>query len=239
MLDRVSPKRLALRVLLASIAVGTVVGIVGILGDGFGKLGVHTLLTAILVAGAALLELAAMTAWDQPSARISSRLAALSTPITLAVWIGAVWIEPRHEPAWQVAASLGLVSIAAGHAAMLWLARLPPRFAWLRTVALACNVMIAVLLLAATWGHLKSDAGGELVAILCIAETGLTIALGALSAASRTTPTQGDVSEVCFCPRCGKSLWVAAGEIRCRHCFESFFIELRKVEDLPDAVLRS
>lgn len=239
MLDRVTPKRLVLRILLAAIVVSSIVGIVGILDDGFGKIGVHTLLTAVLVAAAAMLELAALTVWDQASAKISSRLAAYLTPVALVYWIGLVWVEPHRDSYWQAGGSFALISIAAAHAAMLWAARLPPRFTWLRTVALAGNVMIAALLLAALWEHLKSSSGGQIVAILCVAETGLTIAIGALAAASRSTPTAGDIAEVCFCPRCGKSLWVAAGEVRCRHCLESFFIELRKVEDLPDAVLRN
>ena len=60
----------------------------------------------------------------------------------------------------------------------------------------------------------------------------------AIAASARATPVAGDISEVCFCVRCGKSLWVPAGDVRCRHCDATFFVELRDVKDLPGAILR-
>jgi hypothetical protein len=149
-----------------------------------------------------------------------------------------VWLEPRSDEFWQLAGSLGMFAIASSHACILWLARLPPRATAVRAAALACDVLIVVMGLAALWAKFDDQAGAQFLAVLCVLESGLTVAVIAIAAASRATPVTGDISEVCFCVRCGKSLWVPAGEVRCRHCDATFFIELREVKDLPAATLR-
>ena len=237
-LDRVTPRRLALRVLLASIAISSLLGIVGILADGLGELSVHVLLTSLLISGASLLSLAYFTAWEVPQAQRVARGGAAVTAIALLVWCAAVWLEPRNVEFWKIAGSLGVLAIAAAHACFLWCARIPPRANALRAAALACDVLIVVIGLAALWAEFSDQDTGQFLAVLCVVESGLTIAIIAIAAASRGTPVTGDISEVCFCVRCGKSLWVPAGEVRCRHCDATFFVELREVKDLPNASLR-
>jgi hypothetical protein len=237
-LDRVTPRRLALRVLLASIAISSLLGIFGILADGLGRLSVHVLLTSLLISGASLLGLSLFSAWELPQARVVARSGAAVTAIALLVWCAAVWLEPHSDDFWQFAASLGLLAIAASHACILWCARLPPRASTIRGAALACDVLIVVIGLAALWAKFDDQGTGQFLAVLCVLESGMTIAIIAIAAASRATPVTGDISEVCFCVRCGKSLWVPAGEVRCRHCDATFFIELRDVKDLPNATLR-
>jgi DNA-directed RNA polymerase subunit RPC12/RpoP len=97
-----------------------------------------------------------------------------------------------------------------------------------------------MLLLGSLWAEPRGDGPIQAIAVLSIIAAALTVAVAAVSAGTRAGggPELGS-ADVCFCPRCGKSLWEPAGEIRCRHCEERFFVELRKAEDLPDAVLRS
>jgi hypothetical protein len=225
-------------VLLASIAISALLGIVAILGDRLGHTEARVLLTSLLLSGACLLALAHSSAWELPQARLVARGGAAITAIALLVWFAAVWLEPRSDEFWQLAGSLGLFAIASAHACILWVARIPPRANPIRAAALACDVLIVVLGLAALWAKFDDQAGAQFLAVLCILETGLTIAVAAIATASRATPVTGDISEVCFCVRCGKSLWVPAGEVRCRHCDATFFIELRDVKDLPNATLR-
>jgi len=225
-------------VLLVSIAVGVMFGIVGVLADGLGKTALHVWLTSLVIGGASLLALAQLGAWDLPHARLVSRGGAAATAISVVVWIAAAWLEPRSDEFWQIAASFALFAIASAHACIVWLARVPPRANAVRAAALACDVLIIGLMLAGIWSDFNDRGAGQFLAVLCVLETGLTVAIIAIAAVSRSTPVAGDVSEVCFCVRCGKSLWVAAGEVRCRHCDATFFVELRDVKDLPGAVLR-
>lgn len=224
--------------LLVAIAVSVLFGIVGVLADGLGKTALHVWLTSVVVSGASLLVLAQLGAWDLGHARIVSRGGVIVTAISAVVWIAAVWLEPRSDEFWQCAASCVLFAIASAHACILGLARIPPRANAVRAAALACDVLIVVLMLAGIWSDFDDRGTGQFLAVLAILETGMTVAVGAIATASRSTPVAGDVAEVCFCVHCGKSLWVPAGEVRCRHCDATFFVELRDVKDLPGAVLR-
>ncbi len=234
-----SAKRFALIALLTSVALASLLAIVGILGNGFGKLAVHALGTAVITACASVLSLSCINAWDLPSARVASRLGVAASCIGAVVLIGCLWLEPRTEAPWLTACSLTIVALAAAHASMLWLVRLGPRTQALRTVALVINVLLVALTLASIWSTKRhGDALAETLAILAIIACGLTLAIAAIAAVGRAMPTGERVADVCFCPRCGKRLWVPAGEIRCRHCDEVFFIELRVAGDLPNAIVR-
>jgi NADH pyrophosphatase NudC (nudix superfamily) len=154
------------------------------------------------------------------------------------VMTAGICVEPRSDAFWQLTGSLCLVAIAATHASMMALARLGPRVQWVRSAALAVNVLLVAMALAAIWQVTRGDTATELLAILAIIEAGLTLAITAISAASRGSVGGEGVAEICFCPRCGKRLWLPAGEIRCRHCDEVFFVELRPAGELPGAILR-
>lgn len=239
MLRGVNAKRVALRVLLCSVAIASLLAIVGILGAGFGTLAVRALLTTLVVAAGSVLALGCVGAWELPSARGASRLGVVASCAAMAVMIAGVWLEPNGDTFWQFAASLSLVAIAATHASMMWLARLAPRVQWLRSTALVVDVLLVAMMLTAIWEVARGGAMDEALAVLAIVEGGLTLAITAMSAASRDAQAGAPVAEVCFCPRCGKRLWLPAGEIRCHHCDEVFFVELRPVGELPSATLRA
>jgi hypothetical protein len=222
-----------------SVAIASFLGIVGIVGDGFGTLAVHALLTALVVAGGSVLALGCVGAWELPSARVASRLGVFASCAAMAVMIAGVWLEPNGDAFWRLAGSLSLVAIAATHASMMWLARLAPRVQWLRSTALIVDVLLVAMTLAAIWEVTRGGPTAEALAILGIVEGGLTLAITAMSAASRGAQAGAPVAEVCFCPRCGKRLWLPAGEIRCHHCDEVFFVELRPSSELPSATLRA
>jgi len=239
MIGGVNLKRVALRVLLTSVVVASSLAIVGIVGKGFGTLAVHVLVTALVVAAGSVLVLGCIGAWELPSARVASRLGVFVSCAAMVVLIAGVWCEPNGDPFWQFAASLSLVAVAATHASMMWLAQLRPRVQWLRSTALVIDVLLVAMTLAAIWDARRGDAMSEVLAILAIVEAGLTLAITAISAAMRGARAGEAVAEVCFCPRCGKRLYLPAGEIRCRHCEEVFFVELRSAGDLPSATVRT
>ena len=233
-------KRLALRVLLASVAAACVIGIVGIFMRDFSRVGINAMFTSIVLAAACLLAVGCLVAWDQPGARLPSRIGLVSSIAAAALVIAGMWIEPRSDRFWQFTGTASLLAIAGAHASVMWLARLGPRAHWLRTSVLVCNVLLVTMICAALWGAFDhGEEGFQLIAILSIADAGFTIAIAAISTVNRTARPGDGVAEVCFCPRCGKPLWMPAGEVRCRHCDEVFFIELRQPSELPSAVLKS
>jgi hypothetical protein len=239
MLNSVTAKRIALRALLVSVAVACVIGIIGIYLRDYNKVAFKAMFTSIVLAGACLLAVGCFVAWDQPRARVPSRIGAITSVIAAFLLIAGMWIEPRSDRFWELTGTVSLFAIAGAHASVLWLARLGPRAQWLRTAALVCDVMLVMLLSAAIWDGLRGQAGFQLIAMLSIAEAGVTIAIAAISTVNRTARPGDGVAEVCFCVRCGKPLWMPAGEVRCRHCDEVFFVELRQPSELPSAVLKS
>jgi hypothetical protein len=236
----VTAKRIALRVLLVSVVVACVIGMVGVMMRDFSKIGVKAMFTSIVLAGACLLTVGCFVAWDQPGARVPTRVGVVSSIIAAVLLIGGMWIEPRSDRFWEFTCIASLLALAGAHASMMWLVRLSPRAQWLRTSVLVCDALLVAMIAAAVWGVFDhSDDGFQLIGMLSIADAGLTIAIAAISIVNRTARPGDGVAEVCFCPRCGKSLWMPAGEDRCRHCNELFFIELRQASELPSAVLKS
>jgi hypothetical protein len=72
MLDSVTAKRIALRALLASVAVACVIGIVGIFIRDYNDVAIKAMFTSVVMAGACLLAVGCFVAWDQPRARLPS-----------------------------------------------------------------------------------------------------------------------------------------------------------------------
>jgi DNA-directed RNA polymerase subunit RPC12/RpoP len=235
----VTPKGITLRVLLASIALSALLGIVAIIGGEFGETGVKCLLTAIVIGGGCLLALACFAAWEKPGALVSSRLGIAMTVLAVLGTMAGIWSDTNNHGFAKGVLAIAAIALASAHASTMWLARLPPRLLGVRTMALATNVLLTVTSIGILWEEPRGDGAFQLVAVLAILCAALTLAVVAISTTSRIgAASQPGAADVCFCPRCGKSLWEPAGEIRCRHCDERFFVELRKVDDLPGAVLQ-
>jgi hypothetical protein len=235
----VTAKRIALLLLLASVGVACVIGVVGIFVRDVNQVAFRAMFTSIVLAGCCLLAVACLAAWEQPGANAPTRIGIVSTLATAALLTAGMWLEPRSDTFWQIAGTVSLFAVAGAHASVLWLARLGPRAHWMRSAALVGDVLLAMLILAAIWGGADSDATLKAIAALSIVEGGATVAIAAISTANRIARPGDGVAEVCFCPRCGKALWMPAGEVRCRHCDEVFFIELRQQSELPSAIVKS
>ena len=103
---------------------------------------------------------------------------------------------------------------------------------------LGTGVRVRPIARGALWGEFESESTLKLIAVLAILDVGITLATFALDFMGRSAPPEGGVAEVCFCPRCGRRLWLPAGEVRCHHCKACFFVELRASGELPTAIAR-
>jgi hypothetical protein len=216
-----------------------VIGVVAIFVGNVNQIAFKAMFTSVVLAGGCLLAIACLAAWEQPGATAPSRIGMVCTFAMATLLTGGMWFEPRSETFWKVAGTVSMFAVLGAHGSILWLARLNPRAHWLRSAALVCDLLLAMLILAGIWGGLESDATFKGIAALSIAVGGATVAIAAISTMNRIARPGDSVAEVCFCPRCGKSLWMPAGEVRCRHCDEVFFIELRQQSELPSAIVKS
>lgn len=231
---------MALRALIVSIAIGSLLGIVAILGGSMGKTGWKILATSFSISGASALVLASLAAWALPAARLWSRLGVFATVTGLALLTLGLWSEQESDGFWQLTLSIIVFGAGGAHGALLSLARLPPKYHALRVAALTNLVLLAVGLCAGIWSKHDSDTTFKLIAIVAILDVAFTLSIGALDYMNRSSvPGEGGAADICFCPRCGRRVWLPAGEVRCDHCKSAFYIELRKSEDLPSAIVRS
>ncbi len=229
-------RTIALRALLVSIMVGSLLGILAILGSSMGKTGFKILATSFSISGASALVLASLAAWQLPAARLWSRVGAWGTLAGLTLLNVGMWIEVDKDSYWKLVFTIIVFGAAGAHESLFALARLPPRYQGLRVAGMTNLVLLACAVCATVWAEHDSDGYLKLLAILAILDVTFTLAVGALDYANRSTATEGGVAEICYCPRCGRRLWYPAGEIRCGHCKAAFFIELRPSEELPTAV---
>jgi len=231
--------RIALRVLLGSIAVSCLLGIYAVLAGHFGEFEGKVLATSVAISGASVLVMASFGAWELPAARVASRVGVVGSVGGVLMVISGIWVEPRGDFAWQLAASLCLLGVAGAHVSLLLLARLAPAQQWLRPAAVAIEVMIVAAVLALIWEVAReSDGLLRTLAVLAILGSGLSLATLVFHLVNRVTPPSGVKAEICFCPRCGKRLWHPAGEVRCHHCDACFMIEMRPAGELPSAIAR-
>jgi hypothetical protein len=231
-------RRIALRVLLASIVVSAFLGIAAVLGGG-GETMWKALATACTISGASVLIMVAFLAWDLPNAAVFTRVAVAAATLGAAMLVMGIWKEPRSDTYWQLTGTVVVLALATGHAAGLMLCRLAPQYLWVRGAALVVGLLLVALLLALLWKVSRGSSIATVLGVLAILEAALSLAVVALNIASRSIPPADTSDDVRFCPRCGRHLWLPAGEIICRHCGDVFVVELRpKLGELPNAVAR-
>jgi hypothetical protein len=229
---------IAMRALLVSVVIGALLGIFGILAGNLGNFGIKIMLTSFAVGGASALIMASLAAWQLPAGHVMSRLGVFGSLVALATVLFGMWVEMNSDSYWKLAFTCVVVAAVGAHGSLTSLAKLAPRHQWLRPVALATTAFLGAGVCAAIWSEVDGNVTWKAIAILGILDVAFTLVLGALDFMNRNAAPEGGVAEVCFCPGCGRRLFLPAGEVRCHHCKACFFIELRPSSDLPTAITR-
>ncbi|MCW5801409.1 MAG: hypothetical protein KIT31_03290 [Deltaproteobacteria bacterium] len=228
-------RRLALNVLLASVAVGAILAIVAILGGPLDELTAKILATTLTISLSSLFALAAFAGWEAPGARLYARAGVASSLAFTVMLVNAIWRNPTGDRYGELTLSFLLIAFTCGQGSLLALAKLAPAHRWVRNAANTASILVCAALLATLWGH----ALGQAIAVLSVLDVAFTVATVVCHVLGRAVPAAaGAVAEVLYCIHCGRRLWLPAGEVRCHHCEKRFFVELRPDGDLPDAIVR-
>src|SRR5262245_6852358 len=142
-------RRAVLFILLASIALSSLLGILVVFGASNGDRAAKALVSALVVSGASVLAMSAIAAWDLPGGRLYSRVCVLASTVAMGLIISLIWIEPHGEIYGKVAATSAAFAVASAHGSMLALARLAPRYHWVRTAAIAVGTLLLAGVLSA------------------------------------------------------------------------------------------
>lgn len=228
-----SPKRIALWFLIASVGASAVLGIIIVLAGSFSDLQIRIILTTLTISAASICALAAGALWE------SRRKIALALPGALLALFAAVllivgiWTEADSEHFWKFTVSVCLIAVATAHACLLALAKLARRFNWVRVVAFVAVYSLAGLFIWIIYLQPKGDNVVRIIGAVSIVVAALTILTPIFHRLSRgddSTPnvsgsTQGMFATI-TCPRCGTPQPNSSAEITCGHCGCRFVVTI-------------
>jgi hypothetical protein len=223
-------------VLVGSVVLNAALGIYALLASEFGEIQRNVLLTSLCVSGAGLLALACAPAFERGRVRPLPHIGAAAGSAGFALLAATVWLEDASgtlpEVPWKTAVTLIVVACGAANGSLLALARLAPRFRWTLTVAVGLSVLLAGLLVSATWGVADATWFARALGVVAVLLAAFTVLVPLLHRASRgtfetaTPPTDGSVR---FCPRCGEALTGAVDqELLCSGCGAGFVVSFRR-----------
>ena len=153
--------RVALWVLIGSVAISAVLGIIALLSNDFGA---RTLGMPLFVSAAALLVMSNSAVIEEKPkgyfylSIIGLVMALVALPILLtALWVDAAEIGPGGT-LWNTGASLEIASLVTAHSALATLWRLPSRYRFMVPIATAIALALGSLIVSMIWTGMGGDA---------------------------------------------------------------------------------
>lgn len=235
-----SPKKTALWLLIASVAISAVLGIWAILSGEFGELQGRVLLTTLTITGASICGLACGAYWETGRNRAVPGLGIVLTIVGAGVVIFGIWYQTSANNFWKIAASICLIAIATAHVSLLSLARLAGRYRLALVAAYVLAYLLAALLIVAMFAESNnSDWFPRLIGVVSILLASVSLVvpifhrLSASDIRARNpapVPVDG-LWATLTCPRCGSAVPSSTAEMVCANCGCRFRISI--VNDLP------
>ena len=235
-----SPKKIALWFLIISVALSAALGIVAILSGSFGDFEARVILTTVTISAASVCALAAGALWESRRERTFPGITAALAILAAAVIIIGIWGKISTTNYWKFSATVGVLAIAFAQACLISLARLAPRFAWTRILALIAIFFLASLIIFAIHTEVSSEGFFKTMGATAILVAALTIMMpifhrlsrGDLASAPKDTSTTSDqhLFPTVLCPRCGTTQGNSPTEITCTSCGCRFVVTI-----LPEA----
>ncbi len=234
------PKRIALWFLIISVAISAALGIIAILSGNFGDFEARVILTTVTISAASICALAAGALWENRSERTFPGITVALAILAAAVIIIGIWGKISTTDYWKFSATVGVLAITFAQACLISLARLAPRFAWIRTLALVAIFFLASLIIVAICTEVSSEGFFKTMGATAILVAALTIMMpifhrlsrGDLLSAPEETAMTSDqhLFPTVLCPRCGATQSNSSAEISCTSCGCRFVVTI-----LPDA----
>jgi hypothetical protein len=229
-----SPKKVALWFLIVSVAISAALGILAIATGNFGDFEMRIILTTLTISAASIGALAAGALWEGRGQKELPLLGIVLAVVAALLIISGIWIEPRSLRYWKFTASTGVLAAATTHACLLSLAKLAPRFAWVR-FALTAVYTLAVLIILTIYFEPTGDLSFRLIGTISIIVAALTIMTPIFHRLSRDDfSVTGDKDAASgrslwatvSCPKCGTSQPNSLTETTCDRCGCRFVVKI-------------
>lgn len=235
--QRAPIKRLALRAFIGSIVVSALLGIGALLSGEFGELALKVLFSSLCVSAASLCAMGGAALLESRGARLPSVPAMWLSAIGLGLVLVGIWGEVDGEYFWKTSVTLVVFAVACAHVSLLLMARLAPRFAWLRPTTWGLIFALAAYGSALLWGEADGEGFFRLLGVLSILVAALTLATPVLhrmsrddldaaspeSSASTASPTD---PVPMLCPSCAARCDQPLGDAECPRCRTRFRLVL-------------
>ncbi|MBT8198581.1 MAG: hypothetical protein KJO84_08810, partial [Acidimicrobiia bacterium] len=127
-MDKTDIRRVALWLLIASVAVTAAIAIWAVAFGDFDDTTGRILGTSLSLAGGSLLALAASTGWD--NARIAAIIGVSGAVLGFGLVIVGIWSDPDNEVFWKLTVSAITVGVTGAWIALLATARLAAEHRW-------------------------------------------------------------------------------------------------------------
>ena len=233
-MPNLKPKKLALLLLIVSLAISAAIAIVALVVGKFGDLQIRVILTSFSFSAGAVLALSCAVQIERKRFPRFSAIGVILAILAVGLSIyGLWWASPRNETFWKTLFSAWVAAATTSHVCLLLLSRLSRRFIWTLAAAGIVAYVLAAMLLIMIW--FEKDSGGFLrgLGVVGVLLTLLTLVIPILHRASaldvdlivkeRLPLTQ---EEKVFCPQCGFRQTQVSTEITCRRCTTVFVVRI-------------
>jgi len=240
---RMSPRRIALWFLIASVGASALLGIIIVLAGTFSEIEVRIILTTLTISAMSICGLAAGALWETGRKKLLSLSGIILAVLAAMLMLVGIWTRTSSEEFWKFSASLGLVAVATAHACLISLALLSKSFAWARIAAFIAVYALAAEIIYLIYRQPKPDTMARIIGATSIVVAALTIVIPVFHRLSRAESQTGapvtagaqSTTDI-TCPQCGSRLPNVAGELDCGHCGCRFTITiLRSGSPAPSA----
>ncbi|NQW18876.1 MAG: hypothetical protein HQ478_15505 [Chloroflexi bacterium] len=228
--------KLALRILIGSVAISAVLGIVALLLRDLDDFTGRTLGTTLFVSAAALLIMANTVVMEskQRGYFYVSGLGLVMALVALPLFLTALWMDQAPENLWKTGVSIEIVSIVMAHSSILSLRRLPKKYEWTMPLATVLAMALGSLVVGMIWIEDAGSSTWRYAGTLAILVTSITIVipviprLVALEMEGGESSVNRSIHQVRHCPDCGIGLADASDsgrETTCHSCGAVFSVE--------------
>ena len=158
-----SPKKIALWFLIASVGASAMLGIVLVLAGSFSDLQVRIILTTLTISATSICALACGALWESRRKVFLSLPGAIVAVLAAVLVIVGIWTKTESSAFWKFSISVALLAVATAHACLLSMAKLARRFAWTRIVVFVAVYFLACFFIYIIYFTPKGDTGVRII----------------------------------------------------------------------------
>ncbi len=207
-----------------------------ILSERRGHLEVRILESVGSIAWGSLLLMGYLRALAARPSSMVARVGALCAVLQVPAWLVWRWADLEERLAGALTWTLALLAIGAAHATHVSFVEVSPRHRWLRTVAIAIDVVLFPLVISFLWfPDFAADGPGKVAGVLLVLWVTVTLLLGACRRLDPVRKGAGPspvLDLVRHCIACGSTRVVLDAEagadvVRCEACGARFVASSR------------